>query len=209
MAVCLEPSDNRLSLGACGSLHAKLTFHGRAAHSARPWQGENAIHKAASLLADVGGRPARVVTVDGLEYRTVTTVTLASGGHSRNSVPDRFTLNVNHRFSPNQTLAQAERDVLDLVAGRAELEWVDRCPGARPEASHPLVEALRNAGVAGVEAKQAWTDVARFAELGVTAVNFGPGLAAQAHQSNEWASLTQLEAGRTILASWLAAIGAR
>ncbi len=208
LAVCLEPSDNKLSLGASGSIHARVVFEGTTAHSARPWQGENAIHRAGSLLCDLAALQPREVLIDGLGYRTVTSATLAEGGRGRNVIPDRFVLNINHRFSPDKTLEQAQAELLALVAGRATLEWRDLSPAALPHAHHALVEALVAAGVAGVEPKQAWTDVARFAVRGVAAVNFGPGVNAQAHQRNEWTSLTKLEQGRKILCRWLRSMGA-
>ncbi|MBW2527708.1 MAG: succinyl-diaminopimelate desuccinylase [Deltaproteobacteria bacterium] len=208
LAVCLEPSDNKLSLGACGSLQAGLLFSGRAAHSARPWQGDNAIHRAGELLCELAALEPQRVVLDGLTYATVTVATLAEGGRSRNIVPDRFVLNVNHRFAPNQGVAEAKRDLERWVDGRAEIEWRDACPGALPRGDHRLIAALQEAGVEAVEPKQAWTDVAHFALHGVAAVNFGPGVAAQAHQRNEFTSLTKLERGRTILARWLRAIGA-
>jgi succinyl-diaminopimelate desuccinylase len=208
LAVCLEPSDNKLQLGATGSLHAEVTFTGRTSHSARPWQGENAIQKAGTFLTELAGRAPRDVVLDGLTYRTVTSVTLAQGGRGRNIIPDRFQLNLNHRFAPDTSLEAAEREVEALVAGRADVRFTDRSPAAPPFAELPLVVALRKSEVAAVEPKQAWTDVARFAQLGVPAVNFGPGEQSQAHQRNEWTSLSKLEAGVGILERWLTAIGA-
>lgn len=207
LAVCLEPSDNKLSLGASGSIHATIVFEGRTAHSARPWQGENAIHKAGPFLTELGALAPREVVLDGLLYRSVTSCTTARGGRGRNIVPDAFELNLNHRFSPDQTIEEAQRFIEALVAGRATITWNDLSPSAPPFASHPLVAALREAGVVAVEPKQAWTDVARFAAIGVPAVNFGPGVNAQAHQRNEWTSIEKVAAGREILLRWLAAIG--
>jgi succinyl-diaminopimelate desuccinylase len=206
LAICMEPSDNKLSLGASGSIHARVVFEGRTAHSARPWQGENAIHKAGSLLTDLGKLEPVVYTVDGLSYRTVTSATMAEGGRGRNVVPDVFTLNLNHRFAPDTSLAEAQANIERLVDGRARIEWTDLSPSAPAHGSHPLVMALREAGVAGVEAKQAWTDVARFAVFGVPAVNWGPGENAQAHQRNEWTSITKLREGREILARFFRAL---
>ncbi len=209
LAVCLEPSDNKLSLGASGSIHAELHFEGRTAHSARPWQGENAIHKAGPLLTDLAALAPREALIDGLLYRSVTSATLAKGGRGRNIVPDHFEVNLNHRFSPDQSIEDAQRWIEALVADRARIVWTDLSPSAPPFATHPLVAALREAGVAAVEPKQAWTDVARFAARGTPAVNFGPGDNAQAHQRNEWTSLDKLVAGREILIRWLGAVGRR
>ena len=126
LAIALEPSDNKLQLGCGGSLHASVCFRGRTAHSARPWQGENAIHKAAGLLARLSALTPREERVDDLSWQCVISATLASGGRARNIIPDQFQLNLNHRFGPSTTLEQAERAVLELVSGEAEVEFVDR-----------------------------------------------------------------------------------
>jgi succinyl-diaminopimelate desuccinylase len=210
LAVCLEPSDNKLHLGCMGSLHATVTFEGRTGHSARPWEGQNAITNAGAWLAKLDSLQPRDCVMDGLTYRSVSTVTMArDGGRGRNVVPDRFVLNLNHRFAPDRTLEEAQRDVLALVGDVARVEFTDLSPAARPSGKHPLVRSLVAAGVHGIEPKQAWTDVARFAQRGVPAVNFGPGENAQAHQKNESTSLRLVHEGYAIVARWLlAGVGA-
>lgn len=203
LAVCLEPSDNRLQLGCCGSIHATVTFEGKTAHSARPWEGDNAVPKAAGLLARLAALGPEDHEIDGHLYRTVTTVTSArDGARGRNVVPDVFSLNVNHRFAPNTSLDEAKKRVLAIVGEGARVEFTDLSPAAMPNASHRLVQRLA-AGARGVEAKQAWTDVARFASIGVAAVNFGPGENAQAHQKNESTDLRLVASCHRILYEWL------
>lgn len=207
IAVMLEPSDNKLQLGCGGSLHAAVRFRGKTAHSARPWQGENAIQKSAALLARLSALEPVTDERDGMVWKNVISATMGSGGRARNIVPDVFELNLNHRFGPSTTLERAKQNVLDVVAGEADVEFVDESPSAPPLRHHPLVAALADSGVLAVEPKQAWTDVARFAALGVPAVNFGPGVQAQAHQKNEWTLLPQLDVGLGVLERWLGRIG--
>jgi succinyl-diaminopimelate desuccinylase len=209
IAVMLEPSDNKLQLGCGGSIHADVTFRGKTAHSARPWQGENAVHKASALLARLGQLEPVTDERDGLTWKNVISATMASGGRARNIIPDLFTLNLNHRFGPSTSVERAQQNILDVVAAEADVTFVDVSPSAPPLRHHPLVAALADSGVLAVEPKQAWTDVARFASLGIPAVNFGPGVQAQAHQKNEWTLLPQLDVGLQVLERWLARIGAQ
>ncbi len=206
LAICLEPSYGKLQLGCVGSLHARVVVRGRTAHSARPWQGENAIQRAWTLLRDLDARAPLEATIDGMTYRSVVSATMASGGRGRNVIPDSFELNLNYRFLPGTTIEQAERDLRALVGDRAEVEITDRSPSAPPWRSHPLVGKLVEAGVHGVEPKQAWTDVARFPAMGVPAVNWGPGDQDQAHQRNEHTSVSGLRDGLAILKRFLASL---
>lgn len=210
LAVVLEPTDQTVQLGCLGTLHAEVTFRGQAAHSARPWHGENALTGAGEFLAELHGHPVRDVACDDLVFREVVTATqawtssAAGGPNARNVVPERFTVNVNVRFAPDRSLDGAERLVHDLVAGRADVMVTDRAPAARPWLDSPLVRRFIEATGAPVAAKQAWTDVARFSEIGVPALNYGPGLAAQAHVAGEYVRVADLHAVRTALARFLA-----
>lgn len=210
LAVCLEPSDNKVHFGCCGSLHATLTFHGRTGHSARPWEADSAVLKAAPFLSELAARAPEETRIGDLIYRSVYSVTQAKdGGRGRNVIPDSFVLNLNHRFAPTYTVQAAQENLLALVAGRATVVFTDLSPGAMPNADHLLVQALAASGVAGLAPKQAWTDVARFAEMGIAAVNFGPGENAQAHQKNESTSLQLIDDGFAIVKRWLLSLPTR
>jgi succinyl-diaminopimelate desuccinylase len=198
LAVCLEPSDNEMQLGAMGSLHATLTFHGRTAHSARPWQGDNALFKAADFVRELEQREPRDVEVDGYLFREVMTPTLLHGGHARNVVPGTAELNVNFRFAPGRTPEQALDELRALVGDRCDIEPTDLSPAGRPHAANRFVQHLMTCGVTNVRSKQAWTDVARFDSVGVPGVNLGPGNAAQAHQPNEYTELDLVVQGYAI-----------
>ncbi len=207
LAVCMEPSDNRLHLGCNGSLHATVTVTGKTAHSARPWEGTNALTLALPILSRLVAIEPRPTVIEGLTYRTVTTVTqIRDGGRGRNVVPDRIVFNVNHRFSPDTPVETAKENLARSIGEGAQIEWLDVSPAAMPSAEHPLVKLLIASGVRAVEPKQAWTDVARFAARNVAAVNFGPGENAQAHQRNESTGLALLYEGYRIVERWLTAV---
>ncbi len=198
LAICLEPSDNEMQLGAMGSVHATLTFQGRTAHSARPWQGDNALYKAARFIQMLEARQPHDVEIEGHLFREVMTPTVVRGGGPRNVVPDEVDLNVNYRFAPGRTPEEAFSELRDLAGTQCKIQATDLSPAGHPHASDPYVRHLMTCGVRGVRSKQAWTDVARFDAIGVPGVNLGPGTAAQAHQPNEYTELDRLVEGYAI-----------
>lgn len=189
----LEPTDQALQPGCMGTLHATLTVRGARAHSARPWQGENALYRAAPLLERFARLERRPVAFGDLTFYEVMVVTQAMTGNSKNVVPDALVMNVNVRFAPGRTAEAAEAKLRALVGDLAEVEITDCAPSGEVHADHPVIRDWRLREGLQVQPKQAWTDVARFTSAGIPAVNFGPGETAQAHQANEWCSIDSLE----------------
>jgi succinyl-diaminopimelate desuccinylase len=202
-AIAMEPTDGAVQVGCVGSLHATLRFVGQAAHSARPWQGKNAIHAAGPVLSALGARERVAVHVGHHTFYEVMSATLAKGGRARNVVPDAFELNLNYRFAPGKSLDAAQADVRALVGASAEVTFTDLAPSGRVCDENPLYQRLVARTGRAPEAKQAWTDVARFSELGVDAVNYGPGETAQAHQRTESASVPALDEAFGVLSDVL------
>ena len=194
LAIVLEPTDGEIQAGCLGGLHAEVTFTGQQAHSARPWHGRNALTAAGPFLAGLDALDPVEVDVDGIMFRDVWSATMASTSNARNVIPGEFVVNLNLRFAPSRTAVEAERELRDTVARltaepddvEVTVEVVDVAPPAPPHTHDDVVQALLASTGATVAGKQAWTDVARFAQLGVAAVNYGPGRTDQAHQRGEW-----------------------
>lgn len=215
LAIALEPTDNHFEMGCLGTLHAGVIFHGQRAHSARPWQGRNAVHMAAPLLSRIAALEPEDHVFDGLLFREVCSVTMLDYDGARNVVPGRFDLNVNYRFAPNRSLEEAQARFVELVResvgadalarGDVTVEWRDLCPSGRVCIDNAVFQSLRDAAGPEVEvrAKQAWTDVGRLSVMGIDALNFGPGSSAQCHQAGEYCLRDRLEEARLLMERWL------
>jgi succinyl-diaminopimelate desuccinylase len=203
-AVLLEPTGGTVEGGCQGTMRAKVTTHGKRAHSARSWHGENAIHGAAGILETLNDYTPRIKDIDGCVYREGLNAVRIEGGVAGNVIPDRCDVTVNYRFAPDRSEKDAEQHLREVFAGY-EVTLTDSAPGALPGLSEPaaanFVEALRTT----VQAKLGWTDVARFATLGIPAVNFGPGDPNLAHQAGEFVETRQIIASAEALRRYLAA----
>jgi succinyl-diaminopimelate desuccinylase len=202
-AILLEPTDGTVEGGCNGTSRFEATTVGEAAHSARAWMGSNAIHAAAPILARLAAYEPATVNVDGLEYRESLNAVKINGGTAGNVIPDRCVVEINYRFAPDKTPDQAEAVVRELLEG-FDVVRTDAAAGARPGLQHPAAASFVAAVGAEPKPKYGWTDVARFSELGIPAVNFGPGDALLAHKDNEHVHADAIRKCLQALQDWLA-----
>jgi succinyl-diaminopimelate desuccinylase len=183
--VVMEPTDNELHAGCLGNINATWTFRGRSGHSARPWQADNAIHRAAIGIAQLASAPSIPVSFEGLTFHEVASATRVEGGIASNVIPETCTVQVNYRYAPGRTPREAEKRLQAMTGGLGSLEITSNSGSGAVALDHPMARKLIDAGSLTVAPKQAWTPVAEFAAAGYPAVNFGPGAPAQAHRRDE------------------------
>jgi succinyl-diaminopimelate desuccinylase len=183
-AVLCEPTSALIEGGCNGTIRVEVSASGKKAHSARPWMGENAIHKLAPALEKLANYQPQTLNVDGLEYKESLNAVLASAGIATNVIPDLATLTVNYRFAPSRTGEEAEALMREFFEGY-DLTVTDLAVGARPGLNTPQAQAFMASLGTEVKPKYGWTDVARFSALGIPAVNYGPGDPSLAHADNE------------------------
>ena len=204
MAVLMEPTSGVIEGGCQGTLRAEVATHGKRAHSARYWMGQNAIHGAAGILELLRSYEPRRPDVDGLVYREGLNSVGISGGVAGNVVPDECVVTVNFRFAPDRGVEQAIGHVREVFADY-DVAITDSAQGARPGLGDPAAAALLAAVGGEPRAKLGWTDVARFAALGMPAVNYGPGDPELAHSPDEHVDVAQIVDCEAKMAAWLSA----
>ncbi len=204
VAILGEPTGGLIEAGCQGTLRVVVSAAGTRAHSARSWLGDNAIHKLGEVLARLTAYQPRSVDIDGCVYREGLSAVRVDGGVAGNVIPDAASVTVNFRFAPDRTPEQALAHVREVFDGLpVTIEQTDSAAGALPGLSRPAAAALVAAAGGQVRAKYGWTDVARFAALGIPALNYGPGDPNLAHTRDEHVDVAAITAAADMLRGYL------
>jgi acetylornithine deacetylase len=166
-----EPTENRLALGSKGALYLAVEAEGRAAHSAYPELGENAIERLMEALARLRAVP---LPADPVLGETTLNVGTIAGGRAPNVVPDRARAEVMVR-----TVGETGELRRQLLAA------AEAVPGVRV-AEVRETPAVRLGTLPGFETTvvRYTTDVPRLTRWGEPFL-LGPGTIHVAHTSGE------------------------
>jgi len=205
LAILGEPTGGVVEAGCQGTMRVRLSTKGTRAHSARSWLGSNAVHGMAEALTRLAAYEARAVDIDGCGYHEGLQAVRITGGVAGNVVPDECELDVNFRFAPDRSEAEAAAHVHEVFAGidGLGLQVTDSAAGALPGLTAPAAAEFIAAAGGRVQAKLGWTDVSRFAALGIPAVNYGAGYPNLAHTRGEHVRVDQITRCATLLRAYL------
>ncbi len=203
-AILMEPSDAGVEAGCQGTMRVDIRTTGERSHSARSWMGSNAIHALAPVLERLNSYVPREVEIDEMVYREGLNAVGISGGVAGNVIPDEGIVSVNYRFAPDRSEAEAHQHLQETFEGFG-LTVTDSAPGALPGLQQPAAAAFIAAVGAKPRPKFGWTDVAQFTQLGVPAVNYGPGDPIFAHKADEQVPVEHLHRVLATLTDWLTA----
>ncbi len=206
-AIVMEPTGGWIEAGCQGTAKFRVTVGGRRAHTARPWMGSNAIHRAHGVLAWLSSYEPAEYSIDGCRYREALSAVSIAGGIAGNVVPEVLSLDINYRFAPRGRDQEALKELsaqlealIDASSGDA-VELIEWAPSAPPSLSNPTIATLVGLAKGQVRAKLGWTDVAFFSERAIPACNFGPGDPLMAHSELEVVTRAELdEVAEAILA---------
>jgi len=214
-----EPTELAVAIGHKGKLALRADCHGKAAHSALPSQGCNAIDLAAALIVALRSLQREICRRhphDAAYAEPTTTIHVGTiaGGQALNIVPAHCSLDFEIRNlaqdDPRQILQRIE-----AAAERVSAEARQRFPAAgiaiAELASYPALdtpeEAAVTAFVKGLTGANATTKVAFGTEAGlfsreaeIPTVVCGPGSMAQGHKPDEFVTAEQIARCEAMLA---------
>lgn len=211
LAIVGEPTRNRIITAHKGCVWLSLTTAGRAAHGAMPHLGKNAVlemARAVDLLETAYATRLQKRRHKLLGHGTVN-VGKISGGTQPNIVPDSCVIEIDRRTLPGETENSVRREIAALLSRRkirARITSFKDAPAFPLETDPklPLVQTLlRTANQLKPLGVDYFCDASVLAAGGIPSVVFGPGNIAQAHTSDEWISLKELERAKDMLVAFL------
>jgi acetylornithine deacetylase len=193
-AIVLEPTSLVPVVAHAGVLRGELRADGRAAHSATPELGENAI---TALVEAIPGIVAWAEQCEPSEHelcgRTSFSVTTIRGGSGINTIPAECVAEFDWRLHPSDDPESARAALVGYLAdSRVSIAAISLADGGLDlDLAEPLVVAARRVcgSVAGL---RAGTDASKFWRAGSPAIVLGPGSLAQAHTADEWIEIEEI-----------------
>lgn len=198
-AVVLEPTEFRVATSAKGVVTYRIGVHGESTHASNPDEGTNAIDAARTLLDRIDEYDARLrQRSDPLVGKAYANVTAFEAGTGSNMavVPARAEFLLDRRILPEESIADVDREVDDLLAAAeredgvaTDRETVQHYASAGIAADHPLGELVRDR-TGDLAPDDPWgmaaaTDAREFVADGTPAVVWGPGSLSEAHTVDE------------------------
>ncbi len=205
-----------------GVVHLEVTLRGRSAHAAKPDEGADAIEAMTAVLqalyVERRAYPERVSAIPGIGHPNLT-VGLIEGGINTNVVPDRCSIRLDRRMTPEEDPAAVEarlRTIVEgAVAGHAGVT-VDiqrillASPLRRLDGAERLIDPVRHharrllSEEVPVEGVPLYTDARLYAEAGVPTIGYGAGprsfLDANGHRADEKLVLKDLRVATEVVA---------
>lgn len=196
-----EPTDLVTVSAHKGCLRPRIRIAGRSAHSGRPDLGDNAIVKAAKLVARLAAEDARLRTmVHPLVGPASLSVTRLNGGVADNMIPPACELTIDRRMLPGEVSEAVDAEIRALL-DRAQAEdgieteilgYSSTAGPSETASDDPIVvaavAACRASGIdpPGPIGFLGGCDLVHFQRVGIKGVVLGPGSLAQAHKPDEW-----------------------
>jgi succinyl-diaminopimelate desuccinylase len=209
-----------------GVLHLEVEVLGRSAHAAKPYTGIDALEAATAILSSLykwrAGLAARASDIPGIGAPQLT-VGLIAGGINTNVVPDKVTFRLDRRIVPEESPAEVERELREVIAtaggtfsaARTEVRRImlatplTPLPGGQAmtellcaHASRVMGEPILAGGV------PLYTDARHYTAAGVPIALYGAGPRtieeANAHRADERVPLADLHRATEVIALALA-----
>jgi succinyl-diaminopimelate desuccinylase len=129
----LDSNFGYVSIAGLGALQMDILVKGRSVHSGLSHLGENAVEKAALLMAAllelktrVESRKSQIATHPdtGLEKMTARlNINMVQGGLKVNIIPDQCLISIDRRLIPEENLNEAREEILNTLVRVADVKW--------------------------------------------------------------------------------------
>jgi len=199
-----EPTRLKLSVAHKGIVRLRLKTYGKSAHSSTPDHGRNAIYLMREVIECVedysralASRPSH-----GMLGTETLAVTKINGGESINSIPANCEIQIDWRILPGRKRNDCIRELKEYLTARfAEsvgMELICHFDPMETDPNHPEVKRLAGAcrsvmGKCEMTCQPYMTDASAWSNRNIPSVILGPGNPAQAHTSDEFITIDELE----------------